>query len=42
MNRKHMRGTYVVEFAIIGMLVFTLLFGVVGNGPPVLHGQCAG
>ncbi|HJR27719.1 MAG TPA: TadE family protein [Pseudomonas sp.] len=32
MNRKHMRGTYVVEFAIIGMLVFTLLFGVLEMG----------
>ncbi|EJM16443.1 Flp pilus assembly protein TadG [Pseudomonas sp. GM18] len=32
MNRKRMRGTYVVEFAIIGMLVFTLLFGVVEMG----------
>lgn len=32
MNRKHMRGTYVVEFAIIGLLVFTLLFGVVEMG----------
>ena len=32
MNRKHMRGTYVVEFAVIGLLVFTLLFGVVEMG----------
>ena len=32
MNRKHMRGTYTVEFAIIGLLVFTLLFGVVEMG----------
>ncbi|ATE79110.1 MULTISPECIES: TadE/TadG family type IV pilus assembly protein [Pseudomonas] len=32
MNRKRMRGTYVVEFAIIGMLVFTLLFGVLEMG----------
>lgn len=32
MNRKHMRGTYVVEFAIVGLLVFTLLFGVVEMG----------
>ena len=29
MNRKHMHGTYTVEFAIVGLLVFTLLFGVV-------------
>ncbi|MHC5198379.1 TadE family protein [Pseudomonas frederiksbergensis] len=32
MNRKRMRGIYVVEFAIIGMLVFTLLFGVLEMG----------
>ncbi|PQP03127.1 hypothetical protein C5612_14955 [Pseudomonas frederiksbergensis] len=32
MNRKRMRGLYVVEFAVIGMLVFTLLFGVVEMG----------
>ena len=32
MNRKHMRGTYVVEFAIVGLLVFTVLFGVVEMG----------
>ena len=32
MNRKHMRGIYTVEFAIIGLLVFTLLFGVVEMG----------
>ncbi|WP_458370250.1 TadE/TadG family type IV pilus assembly protein [Pseudomonas fluorescens] len=32
MNRKHMRGTYTVEFAIVGLLVFTLLFGVVEMG----------
>ena len=32
MNRKRMRGTYSVEFAIIGMLVFTLLFGVLEIG----------
>jgi len=32
MNRKHMRGTYTVEFAVIGLLVFTLLFGVVEIG----------
>jgi len=32
MNRKHMRGTYTVEFAIVGLLVFTLLFGVVEIG----------
>ncbi|WP_349746977.1 TadE family protein [Pseudomonas frederiksbergensis] len=32
MNRKHMRGLYIVEFAVIGMLVFTLLFGVLEMG----------
>jgi len=32
MNRKRMRGTYVVEFAIIGALVFTLLFGALEIG----------
>lgn len=32
MNRKHMRGTYTVEFAFIGLLMFTLLFGVVEMG----------
>lgn len=32
MNRKYMRGTYTVEFAIVGLLVFTLLFGVVEMG----------
>ena len=32
MNRKRMHGTYSVEFAIIGMLVFTLLFGVLEIG----------
>ncbi|MGF6089370.1 TadE/TadG family type IV pilus assembly protein [Pseudomonas sp. 18173] len=32
MNRKHMRGTYTVEFAIVGLLMFTLLFGVVEMG----------
>ncbi|MBV7554783.1 pilus assembly protein [Pseudomonas sp. PDM28] len=32
MNRKHMHGTYTVEFAIVGLLVFTLLFGVVEMG----------
>jgi len=32
MNRKHMRGTYIVEFSFIGLLVFTLLFGVVEMG----------
>ncbi|PMZ90891.1 MULTISPECIES: TadE/TadG family type IV pilus assembly protein [unclassified Pseudomonas] len=32
MNRKNMRGTYTVEFAIVGLLVFTLLFGVVEMG----------
>jgi Flp pilus assembly protein TadG len=32
MNRKHMRGIYTVEFAFIGVLVFTLLFGVLEMG----------
>jgi hypothetical protein len=32
MNRKHMRGTYTVEFAIVGLMVFTLLFGVLEMG----------
>ncbi len=32
MNNKHMRGTYVVEFAFVGLLVFTLLFGVLEMG----------
>lgn len=32
MNRKHMRGVYVVEFAFIGLLVFVLLFGVLEMG----------
>ncbi|KPU52847.1 tadE-like family protein [Pseudomonas fluorescens] len=32
MNRKNMHGTYTVEFAFIGLLVFTLLFGVVEIG----------
>ncbi|MGZ9740263.1 TadE/TadG family type IV pilus assembly protein [Pseudomonas azerbaijanorientalis] len=32
MNRKHMRGIYSVEFAIVGLLVFTLLFSVVEMG----------
>ncbi|UVM40198.1 pilus assembly protein [Pseudomonas sp. B21-017] len=32
MNRKRMRGTYAVEFAIIGVLMFTLLFGVLEIG----------
>ncbi|WP_324731040.1 TadE/TadG family type IV pilus assembly protein [Pseudomonas paeninsulae] len=32
MNRQRMRGVYVVEFAIIGLLLFTLLFGVVEMG----------
>ncbi|CAH0305886.1 MULTISPECIES: TadE/TadG family type IV pilus assembly protein [Pseudomonas] len=32
MNRKRMRGTYAVEFAIIGALIFTLLFGVLEMG----------
>lgn len=32
MNRKRMRGTYAVEFAIIGVVMFTLLFGVLEIG----------
>jgi len=32
MNRQRMRGVYVVEFAIIGLLLFTLLFGVLEMG----------
>ena len=32
MNRKHMRGIYTVEFAFVGLLVFTLLFGVLEIG----------
>lgn len=32
MNRKRMRGTYVVEFAIIGVLIFTVLFGTLEIG----------
>ncbi|WPN59524.1 TadE/TadG family type IV pilus assembly protein [Pseudomonas sp. P9_31] len=32
MNKKRMHGTYVVEFAFVGMLVFILLFGVVEMG----------
>ena len=32
MNAKHMRGVYVVEFAIIGLLLFILLFGVLELG----------
>lgn len=32
MSRKRMRGVYVVEFAIIGLLLFTLLFGVLEMG----------
>ena len=32
MNRKRMGGVYVVEFAIIGLLLFTLLFGVLEMG----------
>lgn len=31
-NRRRMRGVYVVEFAIIGLLLFTLLFGVLEMG----------
>ncbi|UVJ44287.1 pilus assembly protein [Pseudomonas sp. LS1212] len=32
MNRRGMQGVYVVEFAIIGLLMFTLLFGVLEMG----------
>ena len=32
MSRKRMQGVYVVEFAIIGLLLFTLLFGVLEMG----------
>ena len=32
MSRKRMHGVYVVEFAIIGLLLFTLLFGVLEMG----------
>jgi hypothetical protein len=32
MNARKMRGVYVVEFAIIGLLLFTLLFGVLEFG----------
>ncbi|PBJ26445.1 TadE-like protein [Pseudomonas sp. ACN8] len=32
MNRKHMRGTYTVEFAIVGLMMFILLFGVLEMG----------
>ena len=32
MNPRGMRGVYVVEFAIIGLLLFTLLFGVLEFG----------
>ena len=32
MNRKHMRGVYVVEFAISALVLFTLLFGVLEIG----------
>ncbi|MDM8349825.1 TadE/TadG family type IV pilus assembly protein [Pseudomonas sp. sp1636] len=32
MNKKRMQGVYVVEFAIIGVLLFTLLFGVLEMG----------
>ncbi|MBV2134514.1 pilus assembly protein [Pseudomonas sp. MAP12] len=32
MNAKRMRGVYVVEFAIIGSLLFVLLFGVLEMG----------
>ncbi len=32
MNRKRMQGVYVVEFAIVGLLLFILLFGVLEMG----------
>ncbi|MNF52310.1 TadE-like protein [compost metagenome] len=32
MNGKQMRGVYTVEFAIIGLLLFVLLFGVLEMG----------
>lgn len=32
MGRKHMCGVYVVEFAIVGLLLFVLLFGVLEMG----------
>lgn len=32
MNQKSMQGVYVVEFSIIGLLLFTLLFGVLEVG----------
>lgn len=32
MNARHMRGVYVVEFAIIGLAVFVLLLGVLEMG----------
>lgn len=32
MNAKRMRGVYVVEFAIVGLLLFVLLFGVLEMG----------
>jgi predicted transcriptional regulator len=31
-NKRHMQGVYVVEFAIIGLLLFTLLLGVLEMG----------
>ncbi|QXI31304.1 TadE/TadG family type IV pilus assembly protein [Pseudomonas vanderleydeniana] len=32
MNRKHMSGLYTVEFALVGLLVFIVLFGVLEMG----------
>jgi Flp pilus assembly protein TadG len=32
MNAKRMRGVYVVEFAIVGLLLFVVLFGVLEMG----------
>lgn len=32
MNRQRMRGVYVVEFAIVGLLLFILLFGALEMG----------
>ena len=32
MNRKHMGGLYIVEFAITALVLFTLLFGALEMG----------
>ena len=39
MNRKHMRGVYTVEFAIVGLLVFTLLRDVLLHSGRGLFGS---